>query len=104
MMLSSSLSLSLLFSLLSSTTALQVTPGSACASVCLDSPDVDSMRATASTTNSSDIVCDDVDYFSSSTGQKFKDCLTCLQTSNALSGEENDVSWFLCKLPQNGPA
>lgn len=84
--------------LLSSTTAIQVTPGSPCTSVCLDSPDGDSARAAASTTNSSDIVCDDVDYFSSSTGQKFKDCITCLQTSNAVSGEEDDVSWFLCKL------
>lgn len=96
------LPLSLVF-LLSSTTAIQVTPGSPCASVCLDSPDGGSARA-ASTTNSSDIVCDDVDYFSSSTGQKFKDCITCLQTSNAVSGEEDDVSWFLCKLSRSGAA
>lgn len=84
--------------LLSTTTAIQVTPGSSCASVCLDSPDGDSMREAASTTNSSDVVCNDVDYFSSTNGQKFKDCITCLQTSNSSSGEENDVSWFLCKL------
>jgi hypothetical protein len=57
------------------------------------------MRAAASSTNSSDIVCDDVDYFSSTNGQKFKDCITCLQSSKATSGEEDDVSWFLCKLP-----
>lgn len=100
-----SLPLSLiLFLLLSSTTAIQVTPGSRCASVCLDSRNGDATRAAASTTNSSDIVCNDVDYFSSSTGQKFKDCITCLQTSNALSGEENDVSWFLCKLSRTGAA
>lgn len=98
-MVFSSLPLNLvIFFLLSTTTAIQVTPGSSCASVCLDSPDGDSMREVASTTNSSDIVCDDVDYFSSTNGQKFKDCITCLQTSNSSSGEENDVSWFLCKL------
>lgn len=98
-MVFSSLPLSLVFFLLlSSTTAIQVTPGSPCASVCLDSPDGDSLREAASTTNSSNIVCDDVDYFSSTNGQKFKDCITCLQTSNSSSGEENDVSWFLCKL------
>lgn len=101
-MVFSSSPLSLILFLLPSTTAIQVTPGSSCASVCLDSPDGDSTRAAASTTNSSDIVCNDVDYFSSSTGQKFKDCITCLQTSTAVSGEENDVSWFLCKLSQNG--
>lgn len=92
--------LGLVLFFLSSTAAIQVTPGSSCESVCLDSPDGESTRAAASTTNSSDIVCNDVDYFSSSTGQKFKDCVTCLQTSNALSGEEDDVSWFLCKLSQ----
>ncbi|KAG6356977.1 hypothetical protein INS49_014853 [Diaporthe citri] len=97
-MVVSSLPLSLFLFLLSSTAAIQVTPGSSCASVCLDSSDGDPMRAAASTTNSSDIVCNDVDYFSSSTGQKFKDCITCLQTSNALSGEESDVSWFLYNL------
>lgn len=98
------LPMSLVFLLLSGTTAIQVTPGSPCTSVCLDSPDSDSARAAASTTNSSDIVCDDVDYFSSSTGQKFKDCITCLQPSNAVSGEEDDVSWFLCKLSRSGAA
>lgn len=97
-MVFSSSPLSLILFLLPSTTAIQVTPGSSCASVCLDSPDGDSTRAAASTTNSSDIVCNDVDYFSSSTGQKFKDCITCLQTSNALNDEENDASWFLYNL------
>ncbi|KAH8771997.1 hypothetical protein F5883DRAFT_415368 [Diaporthe sp. PMI_573] len=93
-----SLNLVIILLLLSGTTAIQVTPGSPCASVCLDSPDGDSMRAAASSTNSSDIVCDDVDYFSSTNGQKFKDCITCLQSSKATSGEEDDVSWFLYNL------
>jgi hypothetical protein len=87
----------LLLLLLPSTTAIQVAPSSPCAPICLDSPDGDSTRAAASTTNSSDIVCNDIDYFSSVRGQKFKDCITCLQTSTATSGGENDVSWFLCK-------
>ncbi|KAJ0116267.1 hypothetical protein J7T55_005213 [Diaporthe amygdali] len=93
-----SLPLSIILFTLSSTTAIQVTPGSSCSSVCLDSPDGDSMRAAASTTNASDIVCNDVDYFSSAPGLRFKDCVTCLQTSNAISGEESDVSWFLYNL------
>lgn len=82
-----SLPLGLVLLILSGTQALQVTPGSSCSDVCQSS----------SATNSSDIVCADVDYYSSSNGAAFKDCIECLQTSNATSDSENDVSWFLCK-------
>lgn len=71
----------------SGTHALRVTPGSSCSDVC--------QGTTA--TSSSDIVCADVDYYALSSGDTFKDCIQCLQTSNATSDSENDVSWFLCK-------
>lgn len=83
----SSLPLGLILLVISGVQALQVTPGSSCSDVCQSS----------STTDSSDIVCEDVDYYSSSSGATFKDCVECLQMSNATSNSENDVSWFLCK-------
>ncbi|KUI71047.1 hypothetical protein VM1G_07208 [Cytospora mali] len=79
-------------------TALQVTPGSSCASVCLDSEAGNALDPAASTTNTSDIVCYDVDYYSTTVGVKFKNCLECLQNSTDASGSESDVSWFLYNL------
>lgn len=78
-------------SIISRTLALQVTPGSACASVCLDSAQGDTPLGT------SDIVCDDSDYFSSEAGVKFKKCEECLQTSKAVNKSESDSSRFLCE-------
>lgn len=72
---------------LSGVSALQVTPGSSCASTCLSA---------SSTTTASEIVCDDSDYFSPA-GVKFKDCLECLQTSEEATGSESDSSWLICK-------
>ncbi|POS79627.1 hypothetical protein DHEL01_v201991 [Diaporthe helianthi] len=72
--------------------ALQVTTGSTCASVCLDSAqDVAPLGA-------SDIVCDDAEYFSSEAGVKFKKCEECLQTSEAVDGLDSDSSRFLYNL------
>lgn len=82
-----SLPLGVVLLILSGTHALQVTPGSSCSDVCQSSK----------LTSSSDIVCADVDYYSSSSGNTFKDCIQCLQTSDATSDSENDISWFLCK-------
>ncbi|KAI7776558.1 exo-alpha-sialidase neuraminidase [Diaporthe eres] len=79
-------------SIISRTLALQVTPGSACASLCLDSAQRDTPLGT------SDIVCDDSDYFSSEGGVKFKKCEECLQTSKAVNGSESDSSRFLYNL------
>ncbi|KUI56814.1 hypothetical protein VP1G_04125 [Cytospora mali] len=78
--------------------ALQVTPGSSCASVCLDSETGNALDPAVSTTNTSDIVCYDVDYYSTTVGVKFKNCLECLQNSTDASGSESDVSWFLYNL------
>lgn len=86
-------------SIISRTVALQVTPGSACASVCHDSAQGDTPLRT------SDIVCDDSDYFSSEAGVKFKKCEECLQTSKAVNGSESDISSFLCEpsVPWRNP-
>ncbi|KAI5924157.1 hypothetical protein F4810DRAFT_665957 [Camillea tinctor] len=75
--------------------ALQVTPGSTCAALCLDNPESDPLDPASSNTRSSDIVCSDEDYDSVSTGIKYKNCLDCLQKSNATSGTESDTAWFL---------
>lgn len=94
-----SLNALLTLGLLSSISALRVSPGSPCASQCLEEPSGNSLddRAT-STTNTSDIVCSDIDFFSSTAGLKFKDCVSCLQTSRGVKGDDSDSAWFLCKL------
>ncbi|KAI1458502.1 hypothetical protein F4805DRAFT_141396 [Annulohypoxylon moriforme] len=74
--------------------ALQVTPGSSCASVCLDDP----ANPDVLSTNSSDIVCNDQDYSTTTAGIRFKNCVECLQESHAMSNGENDVSWYLYNL------
>lgn len=76
---------------------LQVSPGSACATLCLDNPESDPLDPASSTTTASDITCNDDEYDSTGKGIKFKNCLECLQESNEVNGTENDVSWFLCQ-------
>lgn len=79
-------------------TALQVAPGSPCASVCQDRTDGDANDANGSTTSAKDIVCEDPDYDSRTVkGMKFKECTQCLQSSRYTSGEETDLMWYLCK-------
>ncbi|KAI1084263.1 hypothetical protein F5B20DRAFT_524202 [Whalleya microplaca] len=75
--------------------ALQVTPGSTCAAVCLDNPESDPLDPRSSNTSPSDIICDDDGYDTDGTGIKYKNCINCLQKSNATSGSENDALWFL---------
>ncbi|TQV91070.1 LPXTG-domain-containing protein [Cordyceps javanica] len=82
------------------TTALQVTPGSPCASLCLDSatggtgddPGTPDIRP-------QDIVCSNRD-FAGPEGQKFQRCMNCLQNSTYEqdSGSQNDQAWFLYNL------
>lgn len=81
--------LALVFLLNASTCALRITPDSPCSSVCGD---------TTTTTNSSDVVCNDFDYYRTSAGSTFMSCIECLQTSNATRDSDNDVSWYLCKF------
>ena len=79
------------------TWALQVTPNSGCASVCIDSPGLDLSDPNSSSTTGDDITCVDKAYAGSPFGQKFQKCVSCLQNSTAVQGHENDQMWFLCK-------
>ncbi|KAI9149211.1 hypothetical protein HJFPF1_11260 [Paramyrothecium foliicola] len=78
--------------------ALQVTPDSPCAAVCLDADNLDKTDPGSSNTKSSDIVCDDDLFSSTSRGRKFQQCLTCLQDSSYARGKESDQAWFLYNL------
>ncbi|KAI4863662.1 hypothetical protein F4820DRAFT_368466 [Hypoxylon rubiginosum] len=89
----------LLISLLTQhTTGLQVTPNSPCASLCVDSTGLDFSDPNSSTTGNGDISCYDSEYSSSAKGQKFQNCMTCLQSSAFSQGSESDQSWFLYNL------
>ncbi|KAH6854303.1 hypothetical protein B0I37DRAFT_26105 [Chaetomium sp. MPI-CAGE-AT-0009] len=86
-----------LFSASRLSSALQVTPNSPCSSVCQDSPDLDASDPNSSTTQNSDITCEDAAY-SGPAGTKFKSCMKCLQTSTFSQGSESDTMWFLYNL------
>lgn len=86
------------FSLIATVTSLEVTPGSDCAALCLGGPNGTTVDTSSSGTNSSDIVCENSEYHTTGTGIKFKNCISCLEESQATKGAENDAAWFLCKL------
>ncbi|KAK2004486.1 hypothetical protein LX36DRAFT_564291 [Colletotrichum falcatum] len=75
--------------------SLDVTPGSDCAALCLGGTNGTAMDASVSPTSSSDIVCEDQQYHTSGTGIKFKNCLNCLQKSQATKGSDSDTASFL---------
>ncbi|CAF3444059.1 unnamed protein product [Fusarium graminearum] len=81
--------------LLPTALALQVTPDSDCAALCSDGSNSTFDDASATNTNSSDIVCQDDEYTKSGKGIRFKNCLNCLQNSPDTWKEESDVFWFL---------
>ena len=78
--------------------AIQVTPGSPCAALCIDDPSSDPFSPSSSSTNASDIVCQDSLYSNSDEGEKFKSCLECLQKSEKTNGTEADNYWMLYNL------
>ncbi|KAK8079104.1 LPXTG-domain-containing protein, partial [Apiospora phragmitis] len=78
--------------------ALQVTPNSPCASVCVDSNDLDYSDPNSSNILNKDVNCHDKDYASTAAGQKFRRCLSCLQDSTFSQGSETDQGWFLYNL------
>lgn len=84
-----------LLSLGTAVSALKVTPGSPCAGFCIDVQG-DGFDPAASSTNATDMVCQDIDYTQTDTGIKFQQCLDCLQKSTKVNGSESDVSWYLC--------
>ncbi|KAB5563166.1 hypothetical protein GE09DRAFT_1219738 [Coniochaeta sp. 2T2.1] len=70
--------------------AFQVSPDSPCSSQCT----IDG----AGSTNSSEIVCSDADFSTTTSGLKFKNCIECMQNSSYFSGLDRDVDWFLYNL------
>lgn len=79
--------------------ALQVSPGSPCASVCLENPAQNTTDAITFLTSSSEIACVDGDFQGTSVGIKYMSCLQCLQTSTFSTSNQDDQGWFLCKSP-----
>ena len=78
--------------------ALQVTPNSPCASVCLDDSTKSASDPASSNTGASEIVCLDRGYSTTEVGKKYQACVSCLQDSTSSDSGENDQEWFLCKL------
>lgn len=94
-------SLFLLFAALPALRALEVTPGSSCASLCLNDGETDAYDPDSSSTNTTDISCSDADYSEEGTGIKFKSCIECLAKSTRVEDEESDLHWYLCKSSTN---
>lgn len=80
---------------ISRTVALQVTPNSQCASLCIDDATQDKSDPNVSNTKGSDIICHDTNY-ATALGQKFQKCVDCLQNSSDKSETESDLQWYLC--------
>ncbi|CCF37027.1 LPXTG-domain-containing protein [Colletotrichum higginsianum] len=78
--------------------ALQVTPNSPCASFCLDFNGLDISDPNSSNTKGKDITCTDNKYQTEASGQKFQQCMSCLQDSKFVQGGENDQDWFLYNM------
>lgn len=91
------LGLSTIALLSSSSFALHFTTESECAALCSDGSNSTTSNFKTSTTNSTDVVCEDNEYSGSGNGIRFKNCLNCLQKSDATWKEQSDVYWFLCK-------
>ncbi|KAK2019486.1 hypothetical protein LZ32DRAFT_140952 [Colletotrichum eremochloae] len=95
MMIMSSWRLFAIFSLIATVSSLEVTPGSDCEALCLDGHNGTTTDTATSGTTSSDIVCENDQYHSTGTGIKFKNCISCLQKSQATKGLESDAAWFM---------
>ncbi|KAJ1329678.1 cell wall integrity and stress response component [Microdochium nivale] len=78
--------------------ALQVTPGSACAAVCLDNTEDNPNDPSMSATTPRDVVCTDSNYSTQAVGIKYKACQQCLQSSHVSKGSESDAAWYLYNL------
>jgi hypothetical protein len=64
----------------------------------MDQEDSDPFSADSSTTNATEIVCQDSLYSNSAEGSKFKRCLECLQKSDKTDKTEADNYWLLYNL------
>lgn len=77
---------------------LEVTPGSSCASFCVDFGRENGFDPAASSTNSSEIVCRDLEFSTHDTGIRFKSCVECLEKSTKVNETESDLHWYLYNL------
>lgn len=64
----------------------------------MDSEDSDPYSPDSSTTNATDIVCQDKLYKDNDEGAKFQSCMECLQKSEKTNGTEADNYWLLYNL------
>ncbi|KAF2730359.1 hypothetical protein EJ04DRAFT_567779 [Polyplosphaeria fusca] len=93
-----------LFTFISAVDALEVTPDSPCSNFCIDRPGSNISDGIQSATFARDLVCLDTDLAganSTTAGRKFRNCIGCQQSSDAVSAEtenENDVYWFLFNI------
>lgn len=83
--------------------AIEVTPNLNCSSICVNKPGADPQYDNSSWAKTDGVTCDDWEYVGpdlTSSGQKWKDCLSCEQNSKAIDAktEQNDVYWYLCAL------
>jgi hypothetical protein len=74
--------------------SLRTAPGSVCSSLCTDS------TASTSTTSSSEIVCQDSDYNSTSQGTSFQSCISCQLAHNHVDQAtgESDLAWAIYNI------
>lgn len=79
------------------TTALQVTPDSPCASLCLDPSTSGMVDSSMPNMHPNDIICNNRDL-SSEKGQRFQSCMNCLQNSTYTTDSQNDQAWFMYNL------
>ncbi|UNI18958.1 hypothetical protein JDV02_005187 [Purpureocillium takamizusanense] len=77
---------------------LEVTPGSHCATSCVDSPEGNPFKASDSTIKPKDVSCKDIDYSTTDAGIKFRKCLECLGTSTKVDKGESDLKWYIYNL------
>lgn len=79
-------------------TALQVSPSSPCSMQCIDNMNDNPTDPNNSNTTGNDLTCKDADYSTTAVGQKFKNCMNCLQNSTYSGSGENDQAWFVYNL------
>jgi len=64
----------------------------------MDEENGDPFSPDSSSTNATDIVCQDSKYSNTDTGIKYKACLECLQKSQKTNGTESDIFWLIHNL------
>ena len=76
--------------------ALEASPNSPCAPLCVDSRGLNQSDPSSFSTVGADIKCTDEDIQTTAQGEKFQQCVGCLQGSTYSGGGQNDQAWFVC--------